>query len=450
MKKNLVMGAAKGYDWDNLEPFVNSWKKNCPNAELVLFVDDISDFTRDKLIREGVFLEEFPAEMKTGVPNNTRWKIFADFLEIHGDNYEQIFITDTRDVIFQGDVFEKFKGYSNYLCCATEIDDIGGSKTNFGVNYTWIGDCYGKTEADKLLNKKIICDGTIIGTADEVKIFAQKMWRAVFAVEKRVDFRIHDQAVANYLIYNNLIPIENLIESDTDSGEIFTAGLIGILHPIEIRGGKILRGDGGIPAVVHQYDRHKYSIRLVNEIYRDKNFQLDGRFDDTRSAVEQTISLLHADKIAEASRLFLRKFLSDTDLNNFYKSLIRIWFIALKKPLSQPLELLELAIQNVLKSHGVSSDFPMRTVRDMICCAERTGHPVDFEFKCRLANTILESAKRNLDLNRTEICLSEIELINSFNMPPDKNFYLFVAKANRLAGRKDAALAAYKKVLELG
>ena len=54
MKKNLVMGVAKSYDWDILEPFVLSCKRNCPSAELLLFVDDISDFTREQLIRGGV------------------------------------------------------------------------------------------------------------------------------------------------------------------------------------------------------------------------------------------------------------------------------------------------------------------------------------------------------------------------------------------------------------
>ncbi|MBR4643491.1 MAG: hypothetical protein IKO74_12370 [Selenomonadaceae bacterium] len=53
MKKNLVMGVATHYDWYALEPFVLSCKRNCPSADLVLFVDDISDFTRDKLIRGG-------------------------------------------------------------------------------------------------------------------------------------------------------------------------------------------------------------------------------------------------------------------------------------------------------------------------------------------------------------------------------------------------------------
>ena len=51
--KNLILGAAKGYAWKDLEPFVTSCKKYCPNTDLVLFVNDISDFTSDKLIRGG-------------------------------------------------------------------------------------------------------------------------------------------------------------------------------------------------------------------------------------------------------------------------------------------------------------------------------------------------------------------------------------------------------------
>ena len=43
--KNLVMGVAKGYGWNDLEPFVTSFEKNCPSADLVLFVDDLSEFT---------------------------------------------------------------------------------------------------------------------------------------------------------------------------------------------------------------------------------------------------------------------------------------------------------------------------------------------------------------------------------------------------------------------
>lgn len=51
--KNLVMGSASGYDWNTLEPFITSFVRNCPSAELVLFVNNISDFTRDRLLSSG-------------------------------------------------------------------------------------------------------------------------------------------------------------------------------------------------------------------------------------------------------------------------------------------------------------------------------------------------------------------------------------------------------------
>ena len=51
--KNLVMGVATGYDWYALEPFVNSFNRYCKNTDLVLFVDNISDFTRAALHKGG-------------------------------------------------------------------------------------------------------------------------------------------------------------------------------------------------------------------------------------------------------------------------------------------------------------------------------------------------------------------------------------------------------------
>ena len=246
--KNLVLGVAKGYDWHTLEPFVNSFKKNCPSAELVFFVDDVSEFTRDKLIRKGVIVEKFPDGLD-GIPNNTRWKVFLDFLEVHGDEYEQIFITDTRDVIFQSDVFEQFAGLSNWLGCVTEVGDIRGSTTGNTINYEWIVSCFGKDEAEKIADQKVICCGTVIGSAAEMKILCRELWKIL--AHKTTD--VFDQAVMNCLAYNGLLPIENLLEIAFDDGAIFTNGLI---MNNATRGDFILRSDGGIPAVVHQNDRH--------------------------------------------------------------------------------------------------------------------------------------------------------------------------------------------------
>ncbi len=53
MKRNLVIGSANGYSWYTLEPFVRSFLKNCPSADLVLIVDNLSDFTADYLKEQG-------------------------------------------------------------------------------------------------------------------------------------------------------------------------------------------------------------------------------------------------------------------------------------------------------------------------------------------------------------------------------------------------------------
>ena len=153
--KNLIMGAAKGYGWDELEPFVTSCKRNCPRVELVLFVDDISDFTRNELTRHGATALNIPDELRGVMIIHSRWKMYADFLTAYGGNFAQVFVADTRDVIFQGNIFAPFAGLTNWLCYATEADDIRGSRTGNNLNYLWLKMCFGAAEADRLADKKL-------------------------------------------------------------------------------------------------------------------------------------------------------------------------------------------------------------------------------------------------------------------------------------------------------
>lgn len=396
MKKNLILGVAVNYAWDVLEPFVASWKKNSSGADMLLFVDNLSNFTRSKLIQSGVLLEDIPDSLKGGVPNNTRWKIFCDFLDKCGDSYEQIFVSDTRDVIFQDDVFKIFKEYKNHLVYATEGDDIRGSKSGHRLNYNWIANCFNKAEADKLLTKKIICDGTTLGTVANIKIFVEKMGETVRAVESRVNFRIHDQAIANYLFYNNLLPIENLIESDVETGAILTVGLA---NNLSVRGDKICCGEN-IPAVVHQYDRNAVTAQLVDTIYHDKNFQADERFNDTRSVIEQTISLLYADKIGAATRLFMKKYLTNTEFTGFDKDLLRLFKLAAQKPITQPLELLLSAVQNVMCGITAMTLKDFKVIAYFLKRAEELNFPVEPKFKTYIKNFISGSAIQALNADK--------------------------------------------------
>ena len=400
--KNLVMGTASGFDWSTLEPFVTSFARYAKNTELVLFLKNISDFTLDKLqrcVKGALKIEPFEYTTLDGV---VRFRNFKRYIDAHGDEYEQIFITDTRDVIFQGDIFEHFKGYSNFLGYAYEDDDLRGSKSGFVWNYIWFAKIFGKEEADKLLDKKIICAGSsLIGTPHEIRIFLEKL----LTDDPRMGEFAYDQAAFNYLFHNKLVPIENLIEIDTYSGAIYTNGLI---KDNKIRGDFILRGDGGVPAVVHQYDRHKELIELVDRIYRDKNFQFDERFTDMHSVTDQAICLLLANKIGAAAKVFMKKFLVTEDFSGCDAALMRLWELTMKKPLSQATELLVLSAQMALKS---VKNLPAAKICTLLYHTEKSCYPVAPEFKSELTAQLLKLAVENFFANEREQYLLLIKMI---------------------------------------
>jgi len=436
--KNLVVGSASGFDWNALEPFVTSFARYVKTAELVLFVKDISDFTLDRIKRCGGERIKFEPFEHTNFIGIERFKNFKRYIDAHGDEYGQIFITDTRDVIFQDDIFEHFKNYSNFLGHSFE-----GGNFRVNSNYEWLVNCFGKDEADKLADKRIICAGSaLIGTPREIKIFLEKLLDDSWEMNKFA----FDQAAFNYLFYNNLIPVKNIIENDTYSGEIFTNGLV---KDNKIRGDKILRGDGGVPSVVHQYDRHADLVALVDNIYRDKNFQVDERFMDSQSVLEQIFYLLYVNKTDDAAQFCMKNFSPELNRGENVDRLLKIWEFVAQRPLTPAIAFIELTIQAALKFAQGFSLNPLVKICSLLIYSAKNGRGVDFEFKIMLVNFLLNVIEQTINANNAEICFHFINVIKSFDLPPNKDFYLLEAKANRVFGRKEEALASYKKALDL-
>lgn len=435
--KNLVVGSASGFDWNALEPFVTSFARYVKTAELVLFVKDISDFTLDRIKRCGGERIKFEPFEHTNFIGIERFKNFKRYIDAHGDEYKQIFITDTRDVIFQDDIFEHFKNQPNFLGYATEAGNTRGT-----VNYDWIVNCFGKDEADKIADKKTICAGSaLIGTPREVNIFLEKL----LDDSREMSQFAFDQAAFNYLIYNNLIPIKNLIEIDVITGEIFTMARV---KNFSVSSNKIFR-NGGVPSVVHQYDRHADLVALVDNIYRDKNFQADERFTDTQSVLDQIFCLLFANKADDAAQFCMKYFSAELNHGENFDRLLKIWEFVAQRPLTPSGSFIELTIQSALKFAQGFSLNPLVKICSLLIYSAKNGRGVDFEFKIMLVNFLLNVVEQTINANNAEICFHFINVIKSFELPPDKDFYLLEAKANRIFGRKEEALASYKKALDL-
>lgn len=451
MKKNLVIGSGRGYSWNIFEPFVRSFLKFVPSAELVLFVEDISDFTRYTLetVSEGrIKLEPFPADLQGGFVINDRWEMFLRYIEEHDDEYEQIFITDTRDVIFQDDVFKYFAAEKNFIGYATEYDTILSTKTPHG-NYKWLVEYFNKETADKFADKEIICCGTIIGTPEEMKIFL----RAMVKYNPHHNGHGEDQVTMQYIIYNNLLQIENLIKSDCDSGAMLTAGLFQMCTGVKVEDGMILRGNGGVPAVVHQYDWQVPLYTLINFLYREKIFHFDENFTDTHSALDQFIQLTHVENFEEAAKIFYKYLLGKTNFENLGEKLLRFWAELLQinpPPLTPEWEIIEISLQHALIfgfSKGVSfSELP--AILNSTNKAQTQGRPVSAVLKASVYQAALNFVNVFFQRGKFQDAKILIENLEKIGCHLGKDFYILKAGVYQELRQYMEAEAAYKKAKE--
>ena len=329
-----------------------------------------------------------------------------DYLEEHTSEYEQVLCTDTRDVIFQDDVFKYFTKYDHYLGNTFEADDIRGSKTGKVANYVWITNAFGKIEADKLADKPIICCGTVIGTPAEIKIYTEKIWEYM----GNRNFHGLDQATHQYLFYNNLLPIENFIGSDVETGAIFTAG---IFKNPKIVDEKILRGDGGVPAVVHQYNWHAGLVQLVDNLYREKDFQPDENFRDFQSALDQVFCLVQRQNFGAATKFFINYVAYAENLNSYGEQFLKLAQLILQH-YNPDAEILLSAVQKTLILNANINIQQMEEIYKVFITSEKNLHCVNPSFKNFIKNMLFAFTDIFYKNNRQDLGRQYLKLLSDW------------------------------------
>lgn len=262
MRKNLIMGAAINYDYKDIEPFFVTLYNVIKNCDCVMFVRDNPDGTIEKLQGLGVKTIELPSKEVENNPIETmRWKYFQKYLLDNKSQYENVFITDVRDVMFQADLFERYKQYDNYIVFALESMLICEEP----VNTNWLKRDFGDDVYNSISQNNIICGGSICGSVSAIIELADVINSIQ---ETHEQLRGLDQAALNYIVWGGqYLKDIKVLTSDAD-GIIATIGfekLTGKVHD-----GKIYVNNN-IPAVVHQYDRDIYLLGHVLLNYTSRN-----------------------------------------------------------------------------------------------------------------------------------------------------------------------------------
>lgn len=261
MKKNLLIGAIKNYIWKNISLFFESFKRSgFENCDCIIFVSNISQKTINRIKSYGVKVYQIPKIFKKKKLINYRWKIYEDFLNQNLDKYNLVFTADLRDVFFQKDVFKYYDLKKPFLGVAIEDGTI--SK---GINKRWIIKAYGKKIYNTIKNKRIICVGTIWGSAKKFCEFSRIMWKKLDSKWSLIH-NVIEQAVGNYIIYYEKKFNDCLVTSNNKNGYIMTLARTKRENIILDSKDNILNGIGKIAAVIHQYDRKPDIVKkMINK-----------------------------------------------------------------------------------------------------------------------------------------------------------------------------------------
>lgn len=252
MKKNLVLSVALGYKFNQIELFIKSLRKFYNDS--VAFIIEYDDI---EIKRE---LKKFGCEIiKTKLNKKEiqfkRYEIFLDYLK--GKDFNKILLCDSRDIYFQSNPFNyNYNGQINFFLEDQLIK-------NCPFNSNWIIKTFGKDEFKKIMNKTILCSGTVLGQNNKILEYLNLITQNIlkFKYKKRLKYLLTfrqdpngrgcDQGHANFLVHN--AKISNLNLYSNSSGPVAT---VFYLKKIRFNENFCLINNLGVPySIVHQYDK---------------------------------------------------------------------------------------------------------------------------------------------------------------------------------------------------
>ena len=247
--------------------YVKSALKNIPNGDLVIITHDMPDKVEEALESLEVEVAHFPQEQMQYIYRD-RHLAFWHYLNDHGYKYENVFVSDCKDVVFQlnpfdwvGDWrsrFDNMKGNLDFLKSFVVLVSEGFKMPSSGFacieHFEFERDVqlpFLKKEKDRW----IVNGGTMMGTPDELQNLHFLIWMTTM---KSIG-RITDQATLNWLLrYLEKDSTYSVSHPQTDNLCLTGEGVKeGCVEPV-LKEGKLYSPNGKPYHLIHQWDRLDY------------------------------------------------------------------------------------------------------------------------------------------------------------------------------------------------
>ncbi|MDP1025752.1 hypothetical protein Q5H91_00860 [Sphingomonas sp. KR1UV-12] len=175
-------------------------------------------------------------------PHYARWLAYRRFLRDHSE-YEQILLTDVRDVLFQGEFFlPDVKSVQLF-----EQDEFYGTGN---CDSDWYQHAWGTDALNRISSRPAICIGTILGPRDQILMLIDDF----IAYFSPAPFRGVEQAIFNRMLFDGDLRFDYVVNHNVE-GLVATLSNLEAIDQIVSSAGLIRTAAGKIIPVVHMYDR---------------------------------------------------------------------------------------------------------------------------------------------------------------------------------------------------
>tara|TARA_Y100000589_G_C27168249_1_gene635584 strand:- start:812 stop:1630 length:819 start_codon:yes stop_codon:yes gene_type:complete len=260
--KNLILTICMNYNYDIFERFIGSLFDSINNTELMIFIS-INDIIHIKKLKNKYANINYKV-VDTGITHvvNYRFKMYYEYLK--NKKYDYIFLCDSRDVLFQKDIFKHPMLNNN-----NDLYVFEEESSHITVDTCQFNSLYIKRSGLNIdiINKPIICVGTILGNMKGIMEYL-KHFNNILDNEINIDnYKYYgvDSGINYKIIYSNLLQNIKVYICKNSDNLVYTMAFPIYLDLIDykklLNNEKKIMYDENVSYCVHQYDRLDENIK---------------------------------------------------------------------------------------------------------------------------------------------------------------------------------------------
>jgi hypothetical protein len=262
-QRRLVIGAAYKYSVDQVRVFAESLRATGYSGDVIMLVGRLQWRLKAYLRRLGVRPSPHWSTRKLHGPIQAhRFERFARVAQSETGRYDQVLVSDVKDVLFQR---HPFAGVSE-PGCRFYLEAGPWTFATEPTNRHWAKLFLSPAEFAAISPCRISCCGVVLGDAANVTEYLARLAGYLAALPPG----LRREGGADTAFHNRMAHLTHEVPGTIVENDVHVATM-GIAPPgtyVVGADGLVRTADGRLPAILHQYDRLPEIARVVAARYR--------------------------------------------------------------------------------------------------------------------------------------------------------------------------------------